>query len=328
MLDPHRLRVFRAVVSSGSVQAAADNLGLTSSAVSQHLSALARETGLVLFQRQGRGIAATPAGLELAAQSEEAMSQWGRLDSVVSDLREGRSGRLTVGYFASAGSAWMPDLVKRLTSELPDLTVELILTETAGRSVTPDIDIVFDPSDGGGRRPRPGYRQVPLATDPFVAVVPRDHRLAPARTVRLADLRGETWVSNDIHGSQVHRMVLSACAAAGFTPRFTVQAQEHYSAIQFVAAGVGISVMPRLAARTLPPEVMRLRITDPTPVRDISALVRETGRPNPAAERLVQMLLELNTRPALRARATPDAQNAQEVQQTEQAAQGQDGQEG
>jgi DNA-binding transcriptional LysR family regulator len=256
----------------------------------------------VLFQRQGRGIVATPAGLELAAQSEEAMSQWGRLDSVVTDLREGRSGRLTVGYFASAGSAWMPDLVKRLTSELPDLTVELILTEAAGRSVTPDIDIVFDPSDGGGRRPRPGYRQVPLATDPFVAVVPRDHPLTPARTVRLADLRGETWVSNDIQGSLVHRMVLSACAAAGFTPRFTVQAQEHYSAIQFVAAGVGISVMPRLAARTLPPEVMRLRITDPTPVRDISALVRETGRPNPAAERLVEMLLELNTHPARRGR--------------------------
>ena len=53
MLDPHRLRVFRSVVASGSVQAAADNLGLTSSAVSQHLSALQRETGLTLFQRVG-----------------------------------------------------------------------------------------------------------------------------------------------------------------------------------------------------------------------------------------------------------------------------------
>lgn len=304
MLDPHRLSVFRAVVSTGSVQAAADNLALTSSAVSQHLSALARETGLTLFQRQGRGIAPTPAGLELAAQSEEAMSQWGRLDSVVTDLREGRSGRLTVGYFASAGSAWMPGLLKRLTFEYPDLTVDLVLNELASRNVTPDIDVVFDPSDGGGRPARPGYRQVPLATDPFVAVVPRDHPLATARTVRLGELRGETWVSNDIHGSLVHRMVVSACAAAGFTPRFTVQAQEHYSAIQFVAAGVGISVMPRLAARTLPPEVTRLRLTDPTPMRDISALVRETGRPNPAAGRLVEMLLELNTHPARRGRPT------------------------
>lgn len=297
MLDPHRLRVFRAVVGSGSVQAAADNLGLTSSAVSQHLSALARETGLVLFQRQGRGIAPTPAGLELAAQSEEAMSQWDRLDSVVTDLRDGRSGRLTVGYFASAGAAWMPALVKRLTFEQPDLTVDLVLTEVANRNIAPDIDVVLDPPDGGGRR---GHRRVPLASDPFVAVVPSGHELADARSVRLADLRGETWVSNDLLGSLGHRIVVSACAAAGFTPRFAVQAQEHHSAIQFVAAGVGISVMPRLAARALPPEVVRLRISEPTPVREISALVRETGRPNPAAERLLEMLLELNTHPARR----------------------------
>lgn len=302
MLDPHRLRVFRAVVGSGSVQAAADNLGLTSSAVSQHLSALARETGLVLFQRQGRGITPTRAGLELAARSEEAMSQWGRLDSVVTDLREGRSGRLTVGYFASAGSAWMPDLVKRLGLELPGLTIDLVLTEVTSRNLTPDIDIVIDPPDGGGRR---GYRHVPLASDPFVAVVPSDHALASARSVGLADLRGETWVSNDVIGSQGHRIVVAACAAAGFTPRFAVQAQEHHSAIQFVAAGVGISVMPRLAARGLPPEVTRLRISDPTPVREISALVRETGRPNPAAERLLEMLLELNRHPARRGRPVP-----------------------
>ena len=152
MLDPHRLRVFRAVVSSGSVQAAADNLGLTSSAVSQHLSALARETGLVLFQRQGRGISPTPAGVELASQSEEAMSQWDRLDSVVTDLREGRSGRITVGYFASAGSAWMPALVKRLTAEQPDLTVDLVLTEVTSRTVRPDLDIVTE-MPGDAERP-------------------------------------------------------------------------------------------------------------------------------------------------------------------------------
>lgn len=299
MLDPHRLRVFRAVVGSGSVQAAADNLALTSSAVSQHLSALARETGLVLFQRQGRGITPTPAGYELAAQSEEAMSQWGRLDSVVSDLREGRSGRLVVGYFASAGSAWMPNLVKRLTFEQPDLTVDLVLTEVTSRNVTPDIDIVTDLPGGPVR---PGYRHVPLASDPYVAVVPRGHVLAARRSVPLAELRAETWVSNDLVGNPGHKILVQACAAAGFTPRFTVQAQDHYSAIQFVAAEVGISVMPRLAARALPPEVTRLRITDPTPVREIAALVRETGRPNPAAERLLEMLLELNAHPTRRGR--------------------------
>ena len=56
MLDVHRLRVFRSVVASGSIQAAATNLGYTPSAVSQHVTALQRETGLALISRVGRGI--------------------------------------------------------------------------------------------------------------------------------------------------------------------------------------------------------------------------------------------------------------------------------
>lgn len=145
MLDPHRIRVFRSVVASGSVQAAADNLGMTSSAVSQHISALRRETGLNLFQRAGRGIVPTDAALVLDAQCDEVMSQWDRLDQVVSDLREGRSGRLSIGYFPSAGAVWMPTLAKRLTREFPDLVLELVLNEVDQRGPGPDIDLVIDP---------------------------------------------------------------------------------------------------------------------------------------------------------------------------------------
>ena len=155
MLDPHRVRVFRSVVASGSVQAAADNLGLTSSAVSQHLSALQRETGLTLFQRVGRGIAPTEAALVLDAQTDEVMSQWSRLDQVVADLRDGRSGRLSIGYFASAGAAWMPSLVKRLTAEFPDLVLELVLNEVEQR--------VPRPGHRPGHRPA-GHRRCRAAT--------------------------------------------------------------------------------------------------------------------------------------------------------------------
>ncbi len=290
MLEPHRLRVFRSVVASGSVQAAADNLGLTSSAVSQHLSALQRETGLTLFQRAGRGIVPTEAALVLDAQSDEAMSQWGRLEKVVSDLRDGRSGRLTIGYFASAGSAWMPVLVRRLTREFPDLVLELVLNEVEQRGFTPDIDLVIEPP--GGPVP-PGYDRIDLLEDPFVAVLPRDHELAGAEAVALTDLRGETWVSNDHPHSIGHRLLVAACSSAGLRPRFSVQAQDHHTAISFVAAGVGISVMPGLAAASLPSSVVRLAVSPPAPVRHLAALVRRVGAPSPPAERVVELLSEM-----------------------------------
>src|SRR5262249_9951777 len=66
MLDAHRLRVFRAVVAAGSINGAAASLGYTPSAVSQHVAALQRETGLALVERNGRGIVPTPAGRHFA----------------------------------------------------------------------------------------------------------------------------------------------------------------------------------------------------------------------------------------------------------------------
>ncbi len=299
MLDPHRLAVFRSVVASGSVQAAADNLGLTSSAVSQHLAALQRETGLTLFQRSGRGIAPTEAALRLDQRSDEAMSQWGRLDQVVTDLREGRSGRLSIGYFASAGSAWMPTLARRLTTEYPDLVLELRLNEVEQRGPRPDLDLVIEPPD---TPLPPGLRRVDLTEDPFVVVLPRDHALAGRTEVALTDLRGETWVSNDYPGAVGHRIVVAACAAVGLRPRFTVQAQDHHTAIGFVAAGVGVSVMPGLAARGLPASVVRVDLAPPAPVRHLSAVVPALGASTPPVERAVQLLQDLIAHPSGRPR--------------------------
>ena len=303
MLDPHRLRVFRSVVASGSVQAAADNLGLTSSAVSQHVAALQRETGLTLFHRAGRGIVPTEAALALVERTDEVMSRWGELDQAVADLREGRSGRLAIGYFASAGAAWMPALVKRLTHEYPDLVLELVLTEAEARGSStgrgPDIDLVIDPPDTPVRS---GYRRIDLTTDPFVVIVPAGHPLIGQGPVSLSDLRRETWVSNDYPRSIGHRMVVAHCNAVGFRPRFTVQAQDHYTAIRFVEAGIGVSVLPGLAARDLPASVVRIPLAPPAPVRHLAALVRDDGTPDEAADRAVALLTDLIHHPSSRLR--------------------------
>jgi DNA-binding transcriptional LysR family regulator len=274
MLDPHRLGVFQSVMVTGSVQEAADNLRMTPSAVSQHIAALQRQTGLDLFDRVGRGIVPTAAAEALIAQAETVLQQWHRLDDYVADLRDGRTGRLVLGYFPSAGSTLLPSIVRQITAEFPDLVVELVLTEVGARSTIPDIDVAMDHTENTRR---PGYRKVPLTEDPYILAVHHEHPLARRRAVTLTDLKGEGWVSNDSFANPGHRIVLAACAAKGFTPRFTVQAQDHHSALGFVAAGVGITVLPRLAARIIPDGVVRVRIPDP-PVRQ---LVRRSS-PRPA----------------------------------------------
>lgn len=290
MLDTHRIRVFRSVMASGSIQAAAENLGYTPSAISQQISALQKETGLTLFEREGRGLSPTAAARSLVAHTNDLMGQLSRLDGVITDLREGRSDRLTIGYFASAGAEWMPTLARRLTAELPDLTLELVLTETPLHpNVTLDLDILIEAP--GGQDPL-GSRRVPLTVDPFVAIVPADHPLADEPEISLSQLADESWIRADLPKTACSRILADACAAAGFQPRFAVQAQDHYTAIAFVKAGVGVTVMPQLAAHVIPNEVRVLPLTAPEPVRHIAALVRDPAG-NRAAQRAVELLLEL-----------------------------------
>lgn len=265
---------------------------MTSSAVSQHMSALQKETGLTLFERRGRGIEPTAAAHTLARESEGLLAEVRRVDSVVDELRDGTKGSLSIGYFSSAGSAWMPRLARQLLTEMPDLTLQLVLTEAFAPGDGPPVDIDIVPDDPASSI-RPGHHVTPLVTDPFVALLPVDHSLARRRRVAMAELADETWISNDIAAGVTHSILLRACRAAGFTPRFAIEAQDHYSAIAFVAAGVGITVVTDLASRGIARSVRRVHLTEPSPVRDIVVLTSPTGQANPATRRAVQILTEV-----------------------------------
>ncbi|NYE96666.1 DNA-binding transcriptional LysR family regulator [Psychromicrobium silvestre] len=293
MLDPHRLRIFRSVIANGSIQAAASQLGYTPSAVSQQVALLQRETGLTLFERSGRGIVPTSYGKALAVESDEVIASLSRLSGVVADLRDGVTGRLTMGYFASAGSSWVPRMARKLMDEFPQLRLDLILNEfpDGQQSIHPDIDVIVQ--SRYYERPLPtGYRQQHLADDPYVAVVHQEHPFAGRAAVSLAELRDEIWVDNDFANGMCRHVIMGACDAAGFTPRFQVQAQDHFTAIAFVAEGIGVTVLPGLAARKLPHTVRAIPVVDPEPVRQISVLIKESIVHRPIGQRAVELLLQ------------------------------------
>jgi DNA-binding transcriptional LysR family regulator len=186
----------------------------------------------------------------------------------------------------------MPLLARRLGTEFPDLTLELVLNEIPRRGVPPlDLNIVIDVA---GDQDPPGARRVRLTTDPYVAVVPADHPLASRSEVTLADLESDTWISSDLPHAICSQILAGACEAAGFQPRFAVQAQDHYTSIAFVRAGVGITVMPELASQVIQAGslVRVLPLAAPQPVRHIAAVVRDPAH-NAAANRAVELLQEL-----------------------------------
>jgi DNA-binding transcriptional LysR family regulator len=288
MLDVHRLRVFRAVVASGSVHAAATNLGYTASAVSQHVTALQRETGLVLMTRNGRGVEPTSAGRALAARIDGVLDRLCGVESFVADLREGRAGSLSVAYFPSIGAAWMPSVVRVLLREFPGIRLDLSLRDDiAGPDERVDVQIAVAPRPFPGGQ---GIRAVHLVDEPYVAVLPRSHPLAGEAVVELAQLAGDRWVDNDFARGPCRQNVVDACRSAGFSPPFHVEAHDYRTAVAFVDAGIGITVLPRIGADPLPPGAVAVPVTNPTPERSIHALVQTSVFGTPPVQRVLDLL--------------------------------------
>jgi DNA-binding transcriptional LysR family regulator len=295
MLDAHRLRVFRAVVAAGSVNGAASSLGYTPSAISQHLTALQKETGLALVERVGRGIQPTDVGRAFAEESGQVLERLAALEAIAGDLRAGRIGRLTLSYFASAGAGWVPPVVAALVREFPRLRMDLRLIELAAEApFVPDLELYVE---GSPSSPLDGYDVRALLDEPYVVVLPATHPLAEATEIPLLALRDEPWIDNDMVRGPCRQVVLDACAGKGFAPAFQVETQDYPSAVAFVAADAGITVLPRLGARILPPGLRAIPVVDPVPMRRIMLRVRHAVRDNSAVRRAADLLRERTTAP-------------------------------
>jgi DNA-binding transcriptional LysR family regulator len=296
MLDVRRMQVLRAVVSSGSLTAAAANLGYTPSAVSQQIAALEREAGIPLLERAGRGVRPTEAGRLLTEHAATISRNVAEAETALAELRAGRTGRLAVRYFATAGARLVAPAVARVRREHPGVRIDLRLNDpedpfgevAEGRA---DLALII----GAAERPVTGVRLVHLLDDAYVAVLPAGHPLAAKRVLDLADLAEEAWVGCEPPGPCLEP-VLQACAAAGFSPDFVVDGQDHATARGFVAAGLGVAVMPRLALTSRHPGAVVRRVRRPEPVRTVHAAVRETALAHPAVRGLLDALREAAAR--------------------------------
>ncbi|MFE6130312.1 LysR family transcriptional regulator [Streptomyces sp. NPDC056437] len=290
MLDVRRMQVLRAVVTSGSVTAAAANLGYTPSAVSQQVAALEKQAGTALLERVGRGVQPTAAGRLLTEHAGVISRNIAEAETALADLREGRTGRLAVRYFATAGGTIVAPALADLRRTHPGMQIDLKLIDPEdplpevkhGRA---DLAVVVQLPD----RPREDVRLVHLLDDPYRAVLPKGHPLASRRVIDLADLAAERWIGSEWPGPCLD-VVLGACGAAGFTPDIVVQSEDYATAQGFVAAGLGVGLMPRIGLGSRHPGVVVRKVRRPEPVRAIHAAVRESSLTQPALRALLDAL--------------------------------------
>ena len=155
-----------------------------------------------------------------------------------------------------------------------------------------DLGITFDYPEAGPEV-GDGLELHPLLDDPFDVVVPRSHRLARRRRVRVADLAAESWLLPDFGpDSPSLRMIARRCSEAGFEPRVDFRINDCQMTQSMVASGFGVALLPRIMLRFPHAEVVIRPLDRDPPIRRVCALRLPTRFLTPATERFLALLAE------------------------------------
>lgn len=298
MLDPVKLRVLRSVVETESIRASAEALGYTPSAVSQHLSVLGRETGVVLLERTGRGISVTSAARLLAEQAGTALDALASVDRLARELASGRTGSLTFGYMTSVAATWVPVLARDVRRAFPQLSLDLLYRDCSVQETGSRADVVLTddvtPSFGAD------WREVDLLEEIYSALVAVTHPLADREEISLTELAELPWVTDDPLDSWWFDRIAASCRAAGFTPPVEVNPSDYPAVTGFVATGDYVSVQPSLIAAETRPDIVAIPLSAPAPTRRVQMRVRRTAEANPAALFLMERIRAITVETAER----------------------------
>jgi molybdate transport repressor ModE-like protein len=284
-LDVGRLRLLREVGLRGSIAAAARAVGLTASAVSQHITALERETGLALLDRSPRGVALTGAGRLLAERTGELLEVLQATRADVERLTGTVGGRVTITAVASAAATFVSAAAMALRADAPELDVVVAAAEPAtsiGRLLAGDAELaVVDEYDGVPLALPEGMSTTPLGDEPLVLVHPRGQRV-PRSLARLAERR---WVLPP-EDAACGRAVRVACRAAGFEPNVGWETDDMLLLARAVADGHGISLLPR---RSVAQDVdgLLLAPVEPSMQRRLVAVARASVASRPSVQLVI-----------------------------------------
>lgn len=295
MPDLRQLRALQAVADAGSFSGAADTLNYTQPAVSKSIATLEDELGAVLVERHCRPVQLTDAGLALVRHADEMFSQLSSARSEIEAIAQADAGTVCVGTFGSAAAAFVVDALCEFRKLHPDVHVSIVEGMPGAlvrrlRAGKLDLAVVFD-FPAAGEDIGQGLELHELLDQPFDIVLHPDHPLANKKRIRPADLANEDWVLQDFGPkSPTLTLIDRMCAAAGFEPRVAFRVNDCQVILAMVAAGEGVSILPRLMVDPLHADVVVKPVQGDAPVQRVAAVRLPTRYLAPATAEFLAAL--------------------------------------
>ncbi|HVM02851.1 MAG TPA: LysR family transcriptional regulator [Acidimicrobiales bacterium] len=290
-MELRQVEVFVVLARHRSFTRAAEALGVAQPALSQQVKRLEQELGVRLLDRSTRPVRLTDAGAAFLARAERILTDAALAREEMRELAGAGRRRVVVGALPALAARWLPPLLGTFHADHPrvEIAVRQGNTDEMARLVSAgQLDLALLHAVPG----RSGHDGLPagvfverLFDEELVVVAPPDHALAGERAVTLSRLRSEAFVLVG-RGSGLTHTIVSGTAGLGFRPSVAAEAPDVTVVRNLVAAGLGVSVIPRLPAEAPGPAVAVLRLTPPLPPHVTVVAWRGDPGPSTAADAL------------------------------------------
>lgn len=241
-MDFHHLKYFTEVAHRKSFSKAARHLHISQSAISRTIKALEDELGVVLFLRNAKAVELTDAGAIFLNHAKRSVFIFEHLKNDFENEFKLEQGSIHIGLPPITDAQVFAHLLGAFKRMYPQIDIELYeygskKVEIAVQEGLTDLGIICT-------EPKKDYESFFLLEDPVCVLLPKDHLLADAGDIPLADLAGDGFVlyRDDFN---LHDEIIAQCKTADFTPKIVFETSQRELMIQTVSAGLGIALLPK-----------------------------------------------------------------------------------
>jgi LysR family transcriptional regulator, hydrogen peroxide-inducible genes activator len=298
IMELRQLQYALQIAAEKNFSRAAEKLHIAQPSLSQQLSKLEKELGVLLFQRNTNSVELTHAGSAFMEKAQMILDMVGQLEREMEDISDMKKGRLNVGSLPITGSHMLPRVLPLFHSRFPGIEIHLIEDTTnvlenltaAGRTdisllTLPVLDSILS--------------WEPLLDEEILLAVPPSHPLAerarhgdPA-VVSIRQLREEAFIVLK-RGQGFRQIALELCRSNGFEPRIVFESSNIETVQSLVAAGMGIAFVPSMIAlghgTSFRPVYLQLK---ERPYRTLVAAYRKGRYISKAAEAFMGVMREV-----------------------------------
>jgi DNA-binding transcriptional LysR family regulator len=248
-MELRHLRYFLAVAQTLNFTRAAEHLHMAQPPLSRQIRELEEELGVELFDRRGKRVTLSSAGMVFAERARRILES---ADAAVIDSQRaarGEIGRLAVGFFEHIAYTLLPELIREFQQRFPDVSIELrwfTAAEQVNALARGEVDVAFVravPADSN-------LTSTMILREPFVIAIAKDNPLTAKRTISIGDCANMRVINyrKDV-APDYHAMINHLCALGGFTPSPLFEMGQIYASLGLVSSGFGIALVPASVQR-------------------------------------------------------------------------------